>query len=72
MADHWNDRAVYYVVRGTNSQSNEQTAFKCAGMAAAQAKVAELRMSGCRDVVMSVSDPGNGSATEDQASLSLG
>jgi len=58
---------IYYV-RAT-SPTNEQVAYKCAGMPTAHAKAAELRMTGHRDVVMSVSDPGVGSATEAHAPL---
>ena len=47
------DTTVYYV-RATNPTKNEQVAYKCTGMATAHAKAAELRMSGHRDVVMSI------------------
>jgi len=65
------DRIVYYV-RATNPTKNEQVAYKCAGMATAHAKAAELRMSGHRDVVMSVSEPSGGSAKEAHVPLLLG
>lgn len=65
---HPNDPDVYYV-RATNTVKNEHVAYRCAGMATAHAKAAELRMTGHRDVVMSVSDPGDGSATEAHGAL---
>ena len=65
------DRTVYYV-RATNPTKNEQVAYKCAGMATAHAKAAELRMTGHRDVVMSVSDPSGGSAKEAHVPLLVG
>lgn len=58
-----NETDVYYV-RATTPAGNEQVAFKCAGMATAHAKGAELRMTGHRDVVMSVSAPGGSAAQE--------
>jgi hypothetical protein len=70
MADP-NDSAVYYV-RATNTTKNEHVAYKCAGMATAHAKAAELRMTGHRDVVMSISDPSGGSAKEAHVPLLLG
>lgn len=70
MADP-NDRTVYYV-RATNPTRNEQVAYKCAGMATAHAKAAELRMTGHRDVVMSVADPSGGSAQEAHVPLMVG
>ena len=70
MADQ-NDGTVYYV-RATNPTRNEQVAYKCAGMATAHAKAAELRMTGHKDVVMSVSDPSGGSAMEAHVPLLLG
>ena len=65
------DTTVYYV-RATNPTKNKQVAYKCAGMATAHAKAAELRMNGHRDVVMSVSDPSGGSAKEAHIPLLLG
>jgi hypothetical protein len=70
MADP-NDPAVYYV-RATNTTKNEHVAYKCVGMASAHAKAAELRMTGYRDVVMSVSDSSSGSAQEARAPILLG
>jgi len=64
MADT-NDRTVY-CVRATNPASNEQVAYDCEGMAVAHAKAAELRMSGHRDVVMSVSGPNDRPANKVQ------
>ena len=46
--------AIIYYVRATDPASNEQTAYECVGFAMAHAKAAELRMSGYRDVVMSI------------------
>src|SRR4029450_13817162 len=43
-----------YYVRATDPASNEQTVYECVGFAMAHAKAAELRMSGYRDVVMSI------------------
>ena len=43
-----------YHVRGTDPTSGEQVTFECVGFAMAHAKAAELRMSGYRDVVMSI------------------
>jgi hypothetical protein len=58
---------IYYV-RATNP-TNEQVAFKGVGMAVAHAKAAELRMSGHRYVVMSVSDPGGAPVKDAQDPL---
>jgi hypothetical protein len=46
--------ALIYYVRATDPASNEQTVYECVGFAMAHAKAAELRMSGYRDVVMSI------------------
>ena len=45
---------THYYVRGTDPGSNEQIAFECVGLAVANAKAAELRMGGYRDVILSV------------------
>jgi hypothetical protein len=45
---------THYYVRGTDAASNEQIVFECVGLAAANAKAAELRMGGYRDVILSV------------------
>ncbi len=42
------------IQRGTDPASNEQIAFECVGLAVANAKAAELRMGGYRDVILSV------------------
>ena len=42
--------------------NNEQTAFECAGLAAANAKAAELRMGRYREVVMSLVKPSEADA----------
>jgi hypothetical protein len=45
---------AHYFVRGTDPANNEQIAFECVGLAAANAKAAELRMGGYRDVILSL------------------
>jgi hypothetical protein len=45
---------THYYVRGTDPTNNEQIAFECVGLAAANAKAAELRMGGYRDVILSL------------------
>ena len=45
---------THYYVRGTDPASNEQIAFECIGLAVANAKAAELRMGGYRDVILSL------------------
>jgi hypothetical protein len=45
---------THYYVRGTNPTNNEQVAFECVGLAVANAKAAELRMGGYRDVILSL------------------
>ena len=45
---------IIYNVRATDPASNQQIAYECIGFAMAHAKAAELRMSGHRDVVMSI------------------
>ena len=47
------ETASYYV-RGTDPTSGEQVTYECVGFAMAHAKVAELRMGGYKDVVMSI------------------
>ena len=44
----------YYYVRATDPANNEQIAFECVGLAVANAKAAELRMGGYRDVILSL------------------
>ena len=46
-----------YYVRATDPANNEQIAFECVGLAAANAKAAELRMSAYKDVIISVAKP---------------
>jgi len=48
---------THYYVRGTDPATNEQIAFECVGLAAANAKAAELRMSRCKDVIISLAKP---------------
>ena len=43
-----------YYLRATDPTSNEQIAFECVGLAAANAKAAELRMGGYKDVILSL------------------
>ena len=43
-----------YYVRGTDPTNNEQIAFECVGLAAANAKAAELLMGGYKDVILSL------------------
>ena len=43
-----------YYLRATDPTSNELIAFECVGLAAANAKAAELRMGGYRDVILSL------------------
>jgi hypothetical protein len=45
---------IIYYVRATDPASNEQVTHECVGFAMAHAKAAELRMSGYRDVVISI------------------
>ena len=45
---------THYYVRGTDPASNEQIGFECVGLAVANAKAAELRMGGYRDVILSL------------------
>ena len=45
---------THYYVRGTDPTNNEQIAFECVGLAAANAKAAEFRMGRYRDVILSV------------------
>ena len=49
-----------YYLRATNPTNNEQIAFECVGLAAANAKAAELRMGRYKDVVMSLAKPSEG------------
>ena len=46
----------HYYVRATHATTGEQVGFGQLTLAAATAKAAELRMSGYRDVVMSMSE----------------
>ena len=45
-----------YYVRGTDPTNDEQIAFECVGLAVANAKAAELRMGGYRDVILSLAN----------------
>jgi hypothetical protein len=45
---------THYYVRGIHPTNHEQIAFECVGLASANAKAAELRMVGYRDVILSV------------------
>jgi hypothetical protein len=47
------ETASYYV-RGTDPTTDEQVTYECAGFAMAHAKSAELRMSGYKDVILSI------------------
>ena len=47
------ERVIHYV-RATDPASNEQITYECVGFAMAHAKATELRMSGYRDVVISI------------------
>ena len=49
-------RPSQYFVRATHPVTSEQVGFGQLTLAAATAKAAELRMSGYRDVIMSISD----------------
>jgi hypothetical protein len=49
-----------YYLRATDPTNNEQIAFECVGLAAANAKAAELRMGRYEDVVMSLAKPSEG------------
>ena len=51
---------THYYVRGTDPTSNEQIAFECVGLAAANAKAAELRMGGYKDVILSLAKSSEG------------
>ena len=46
-----------YYLRATDPTKDEQIAFECVGLAAANAKAAELRMGGYKDVVLSLAKP---------------
>jgi hypothetical protein len=46
-----------YHVRASDPKNDEQVAFGCASLAGANAKAAELRMSGYREVVISIARP---------------
>jgi hypothetical protein len=48
------DEEAVFHVRATDPASNEQVAYECVGYPAAYAKAAELRMSGLKNVVMSI------------------
>jgi hypothetical protein len=48
------DETPVFHVRATDPTNNEQVAYECVGYPTAHAKAAELRMSGYKDVVMSV------------------
>jgi hypothetical protein len=45
---------THYYVRATDPTNNEQIAFECVGLAVANAKAAELRMVGYKDVILSL------------------
>lgn len=47
---------IIYYVRATDPASNEQNTSQCVGFAMAHAKAVEPRMSGYRDVAMSLPD----------------
>ena len=49
-----------YYLRGTDPTTDEQIAFECVGLAVANAKAAELRMGGYKDVVMSLAELSEG------------
>jgi hypothetical protein len=50
------ETAQYYV-RAIDPTNDEQIAFGCLNLAAANAKAAELRMSRYRDVIISIAKP---------------
>jgi hypothetical protein len=56
---------THYYVRATDPTNSEQVAFECVGLAVANAKAAELRMGGYRDVILSLM---KGSAADDPTS----
>ena len=58
MADR--SEAIPFVVRATDPASNQQIGFECVGFAMAHAKTAQLRMSGYKDVVMSMVNANDG------------
>lgn len=48
-----------FYIRATDPATGEHTAYECVGLVQAHAKAAELRMSGYKDVVLSIaSDEG--------------
>jgi hypothetical protein len=52
--------ASTFYVRATDPTTGEHTAYECVGLVQAHAKAAELRMSGYKDVILSIaSDKGS-------------
>ena len=49
-----------YYLRATDPATDEQIAFECVGLAAAHAKVAELRMGRSKDVILSLAKSSEG------------
>ena len=49
-----------YYLRATDPTTNEQIAFECLGLAAANAKAAELRMGRYKDVILSLAKSSEG------------
>jgi hypothetical protein len=48
--------AKRYLVRATDTATQEQIAFECVDLAVANAKAAELRMSAYEEVIMSLAE----------------
>ena len=48
-----------YYLRATGPTTSEQIAFECVGLAAANAKAAELRMGRYKDVILSLAKEGD-------------
>jgi hypothetical protein len=51
---------THYYLRATDPTNSEQIAFECVGLAAANAKAAELRMGRYKDVILSLAKPSEG------------
>ena len=49
-----------YYLRATDPTTEEQIAFECVGLAAANAKAAELRMGRYKDVILSLAKSSDG------------
>jgi hypothetical protein len=53
-------RRPSYYLRATDPTTEEQIAFECVGLAAANAKAAELRMGRYKDVILSLGESSEG------------